>query len=108
MNYKNSKCQFRRHLRKAQFERDREVHEQVDNSSDIDINQFWRSIKRKRAKKQSCSNEMMFDNNVILREPGQIREGWATYFESLYSPLNNNNNNNNNLYFRHMVHRNFN
>ena len=85
VNYKRAKCNFRRELRLLLSEREREIHEQVDQNLDVDINQFWKFIKRKRSNKYSCLSEIKFDTNNILRDPIEIAEGWASYFEDLYT-----------------------
>ena len=87
VKYKEAKRNFRRELRLLQSERDREVHEMVDHQFDIDINQFWKYIKRKRSRKSAIGNEMKFTNGHTCRNSKDITEGWASYFSELYKPL---------------------
>ena len=87
VSYKYAKRIFRCELRRSVQNREREIHEQVDNLSEFDLLRFWSAIRSKRASNKVKTYEVKFGAGPAVRDPDKIREGWANHFENLYTPL---------------------
>ena len=61
----------------------------LDNMAQSNSGNFWKTIKKRKSKQQSFSAWVEFDG-VKARDPDRIRDGWANYFERLYTPSDKN------------------
>ncbi len=60
----------------------------IDNTAQTDPKQFWKLVrKRKNSQNQLCAGIEF--NGEKLRDPKLITEGWANFFETLYTPQDN-------------------
>ena len=88
VSYKAAKRDFRRVNRKGKLETDLASVDEIDHLADMGRKEFWEALrKRKRAQNnggKQC-DAMMF-NGVTVRDPTDIANGWANYFEKLYAP----------------------
>ena len=87
--YKDAKRDFRKIHRKKVLDYMSKLHEEIDRYAEIDSKLFWQCIKRRQSKARSAvGNELLF-NNIVYRDPAQINENWANYFQNLYMPTEN-------------------
>ena len=86
--YKESKDKFRSTQRQCVAQEARSKYEHLDELADGDMNSFWASLKKLRSQGSSPTGctQMKFGDNIV-RDPKEISDGWANYFEKLYSPL---------------------
>ena len=86
IDYKFQKRIFRREYRKAQQEWERTEYEQIEKSAEIDQNTFWHMIKKKRNKGPVKEYAIIFNGTKCINAK-DIASGWASYFATLYDPL---------------------
>ncbi|XP_053376652.1 uncharacterized protein LOC128547637 [Mercenaria mercenaria] len=86
-DYKKAKHDFRQYHRNRVSDFLKQMENEKDEAADIDNNEFWRLINRRRKKANRTQVfEMKFDD-TISRTPQEINTGWKNYFEKLYSPV---------------------
>ncbi len=73
-------------MRKCEYDWYAEKISEMETAAEVDQNLFWKLIKNKRQNKQSKSYEMRFDT-VLCHTSDEIANGWSSYFEKLYSEL---------------------
>ena len=61
------------------------IDHELDSIAQSNSVNFWKTIKKRKAKQQSFSAGVEFDG-VKARDPDRIRDGCANYFERLYTP----------------------
>ncbi|WAR14514.1 hypothetical protein MAR_004619 [Mya arenaria] len=84
--YKTAKAEFRKAHRYAVPNFIMKLEQEIDETAEMDQNQFWKLINKKRKKvKFDKVFEMNFSGKTCNR-PEEINEGWKHYFTDLYSP----------------------
>ena len=83
--YKESKCEFRRELRKRQRQAEREKYDFIENSLELDQSLFWRSVNLRRKNKNDTFPELKV-NGMKISDPNDVVNAFANYFKTLYEP----------------------
>ena len=86
--YKHFKRIFRNALRKAELEWENNEIKNLEETSEIDKQAFWRLVRKRQSKGPAKTFSMKFNGNMCHTSE-DICKGWASYFEDLYSPLKN-------------------
>ena len=83
--YKQAKKEFRKKIKKKQYEY--EVKNMADLKTSKDINQqyFWHLVNKSKGKNKSI-HPIKVEKDKTLTDKNQIREAWRIYFEKLYTP----------------------
>ena len=84
--YKNAKKIFRNEFRKAKIDWEKQEYDDIEQTAEIDQKSFWHLIKKKRQKGPQKEYAMMFEGKRCIHAR-DIADGWATYFQNLYTPL---------------------
>lgn len=63
-----------------------EMDNEINETAELDKNQFWKLVNSKRKNTNSKSGAEMVFNGTAYRDPNGIKEQWTNYFETLYSP----------------------
>ncbi len=83
--YKDAKRKFRychRLCTEAYCDR---LDAEIDKTAEMDSNQFWKLIRRRRKTTMEAGSEIKFDGETV-RDASSIVKGWGTYFRLLYTP----------------------
>ena len=83
--FKDAKTRFRRELRCHHSRLMREFYNDIDTAAEGDQNLFWSLLNRNR-KRKNCDSVQLSVNGTTYRDPNDIRELWASYYEQLYIP----------------------
>ena len=86
-DYKDCKRGFRRLLRTAFKTHMNSLNPDIDNSAEINSNDFWKQVTKRRSvyNKNSTGPGIVF-NGTVYRDQRAITEQWGEYFQNLYSP----------------------
>jgi len=89
MSYKAAKRDFRRAHRKAASEHMRQLNRNIDESAEMNTNDFWKQVNTRRTT-YNCnkSTSGIKFGEMVYRDQKAITEQWGFYFERLYSPSN--------------------
>lgn len=87
-NYKEAKKEFRRQHRLEEEAEERKFFEDIDETAEVDLDYFWRYMRKKRKLAHAIVSELEY-NGKVLRQPIDIANAWANYFSDLYEPLEN-------------------
>lgn len=89
LEYKEAKRLFRQEQRRAACLQGIKHVENLRKYGDLDQRRFWQIVRKKTKKRGSCSlvQPLVGANGDILTDPDDIREGWRSYYEKLYTPL---------------------
>jgi len=82
--YKRLKGDFRRALRKAADEYERNEYEEMDRLAEVDQGAFWKTVNSRKKNKNRHACEIEFDGK-LERDPECVLNGWHQYFTNLYS-----------------------
>ena len=83
--YKKIKANFRRKLRNAALNFEKQEYNRIDKLAEIDQKGFWKLVNsRKPSKLKPVGCEIDFEHGTYS-DPRQLAEGWRKYFENLYS-----------------------
>ena len=84
-NYKAAKCDFRRLHRRCVGQYLQKLDNDLDYLAASDSGRFWKQVKKRQRGQIDLCSRIQF-NGIKMRDPDMIKEGWAQYFEALYSP----------------------
>ena len=82
--YKVAKKEFRRELRKAKVEYEKEEMSKINESQTIDQKYFWTLVNRAKNRKKTINP--IRDGEKTITCPNEVRHMWKSYFEELYTP----------------------
>lgn len=85
-SFKEAKRIFRLKLRLEKEAEDRQFYEGIDESAEIDLELFWRYVKKMKKDANAKVEELEYKGQVFRRPP-DIANAWADYFEDLYDHL---------------------
>ena len=88
-SYKDAKREFRWLHRYHTTQYMLSIDHDLDSMAQSNSRNFWKTIKKRKSKQQSFSAGVEIDW-VKARDPERIRDGWANYFERLYTPSDTN------------------
>ncbi len=83
--YKEAKKAFRKEQRTAVHNCELNLLQELEKCGAVDQRAFW-SLVNKRRHKRTTRVRPLETEAGILTDPTEIREGWRTYFEDLYTP----------------------
>ena len=82
--YKIAKKEFRREMRKAKIEYEKEEMSKINESQAIDQKYFWTLVNRAKNRKKTVNP--IRDGQKTVTCPNEVRSMWKSYFEELYTP----------------------
>jgi hypothetical protein len=85
VNYKKTKCEFRRQKRKAEREWEREKYFELKMACELDIAQFYKTVRKQR--KRTVINSNIQYNNKTVNSEHDACDIWAEYYGDLLSPF---------------------
>jgi len=87
MGYQEAKRTLRAEIRRAQFQKDLDYINQVEQYGDLDHRAFWALINRRyKPSRGSGLKPFVKNDGIVLTGEDDIREAWRAYFEDLYTP----------------------
>ncbi len=82
-HYKETKKAFRREMRKARLQYEKDEMMSINQAHTIDHKFFWHLVKK--GKKYSKGIVPIQEGHKTITDPTEIREKWKRYFQTLYS-----------------------
>lgn len=89
LNYKNSKCVFRRLLRNASYKYLQKLNDDIDSAAAIDQTAFWKLVNARSSKTTKPMGGELIFNGQSYRDDAEMANQWGMYFEELYKPDDN-------------------
>ena len=84
--YKDTKRIFRQHMRKAERVWNREKYVEINAASEVDIGEFYRTVKKQRRKDSSSVQCSIKYQDNCASTPEGVCELWSDYYRDLLSP----------------------
>ena len=84
--YKMAKRAFRKAKRNAECQYQQQCMLKLEKSENINHKAFWKLINKARKGSGKSVCPLVNEQGILLTDPGDIRQEWASYFSGLFTP----------------------